>query len=146
MVLAVQTATGKLKSTNNQGSHRASSQHTRAAQDCFFGDMQCHISRLAGPQPCQERATFTHLYQTGLFDLPVMVVSCAVRSSTETLNAEDKFFCDACSGLQEAQKRFKIKVLPPVLCLHLKRFKYIEQYDRCALCSPSPPMTGCAWL
>lgn len=63
------------------------------------------------------------------------MVLCAECSSTETLNAEDKFFCDACSGLQEAQKRFKIKVLPPVLCLHLKRFKYIEQYDRCALCS-----------
>lgn len=56
---------------------------------------------------------------------------CGWCSSTETLNAEDKFFCDACSGLQEAQKRFKIKVLPPILCLHLKRFKYIEQYDRC---------------
>ena len=51
-------------------------------------------------------------------------------SSTETLDADDKFFCDVCQCLQEAQKRMKIKQLPQVLCLHLKRFKYIEQHDR----------------
>eukprot|EP00898_Chlorokybus_atmophyticus_P000348 jgi/Chlat1/1313/Chrsp118S01716 len=51
-------------------------------------------------------------------------------SSTETLNKEDKFFCDQCSSLQEAQKRMKIKVAPSILALHLKRFKYIEQLGR----------------
>lgn len=54
-------------------------------------------------------------------------------SATEPLDGDDKFFCDACKGLQDAQKRMKISVLPRVLCLHLKRFKYIEQQDRCAL-------------
>lgn len=29
------------------------------------------------------------------------------------------------------QKRMRLKQLPPVLCLHLKRFKYIEQLGRC---------------
>lgn len=29
-------------------------------------------------------------------------------SSTETLDAENKFFCDACQCLQEAQKRMKV--------------------------------------
>ena len=58
---------------------------------------------------------------------------CCACSSTETLDAEDKFFCDVCQCLQEAQKRMKIDQLPPVLCLHLKRFKYIEQHDRCVL-------------
>ncbi|XP_024540081.1 ubiquitin carboxyl-terminal hydrolase 3 isoform X1 [Selaginella moellendorffii] len=51
-------------------------------------------------------------------------------SSTETLNAEDKFFCDKCCSLQEAQKRMKIKTPPRILALHLKRFKYIEQLGR----------------
>ena len=51
-------------------------------------------------------------------------------SSLETLDADDKFFCDTCQSYQEAQRRMKIKKLPPVLCLHLKRFKYIEQYER----------------
>ncbi|GAQ82475.1 Ubiquitin-specific protease [Klebsormidium nitens] len=51
-------------------------------------------------------------------------------SSTETLNAENKFFCDKCCSLQEAQKRMKIKAAPQILALHLKRFKYIEQLGR----------------
>lgn len=53
-------------------------------------------------------------------------------SATETLNADDKFFCDKCKSLQDAEKVMKIRALPRVLCLHLKRFKYIEQLDRCA--------------
>ena len=52
-------------------------------------------------------------------------------SATETLDADDKFFCDKCKSLQDAQKVMKIRALPRVLCLHLKRFKYIEQLDRC---------------
>ncbi|KAI3437589.1 hypothetical protein D9Q98_000042 [Chlorella vulgaris] len=51
-------------------------------------------------------------------------------SSTETLDAEDKFFCDQCGCLQEAQKRMRLARLPPVLCLHLKRFKYMESLGR----------------
>ena len=64
----------------------------------------------------------------GIF-LSVAAAVCA-RSATEKLESEDKFFCDKCRGLQEAQKWMKIKALPRVLCLHLKRFKYIEQLDR----------------
>uniref|UniRef100_A0A6V7QVD3 ubiquitinyl hydrolase 1 n=1 Tax=Ananas comosus var. bracteatus TaxID=296719 RepID=A0A6V7QVD3_ANACO len=59
------------------------------------------------------------------------ITSCLKNfSSTETLNAEDKFFCDKCCSLQEAQKRMKIKKTPNVLVIHLKRFKYMEQLGR----------------
>ncbi|CAJ2667850.1 ubiquitin carboxyl-terminal hydrolase 4-like [Trifolium pratense] len=59
------------------------------------------------------------------------ITSCLKNfSSTETLNAEDKFFCDKCCSLQEAQKRMKIKRPPRVLVIHLKRFKYMEQLGR----------------
>ncbi|KAK4777068.1 hypothetical protein SAY86_005756 [Trapa natans] len=59
------------------------------------------------------------------------ITSCLKNfSSTETLNAEDKFFCDKCCSLQEAQKRMKIKKAPQILVIHLKRFKYIEQMGR----------------
>jgi ubiquitin carboxyl-terminal hydrolase 12/46 len=55
------------------------------------------------------------------------VTACLKRfSSNETLDAADKFSCDACACKQEAQKRMRIAKLPPVLCLHLKRFKYVE--------------------
>ncbi|KAI0040664.1 cysteine proteinase [Auriscalpium vulgare] len=47
-------------------------------------------------------------------------------SASEMLCQKNKFFCDSCCGLQEAEKRMKIKKLPNVLALHLKRFKYQE--------------------
>ncbi|KAK4491213.1 hypothetical protein RD792_001946 [Penstemon davidsonii] len=59
------------------------------------------------------------------------ITSCLKNfSSTETLNANDKFFCDKCCSLQEAQKRMKIKKPPHILVIHLKRFKYMEQLNR----------------
>mmetsp|Transcript_7442 Transcript_7442/g.22625 ORF Transcript_7442/g.22625 Transcript_7442/m.22625 type:complete len:440 (+) Transcript_7442:329-1648(+) len=51
-------------------------------------------------------------------------------SSTELLNKEDKFYCDSCCSLQEAEKRMRIKRLPRILALHLKRFKYVEQIQK----------------
>ena len=51
-------------------------------------------------------------------------------SKKEMLEAEDKFFCDACQGLQEAHKWLRVQQYPPILCCHLKRFKYDERQDR----------------
>ncbi|KAG6810639.1 hypothetical protein H0H92_011018 [Tricholoma furcatifolium] len=48
-------------------------------------------------------------------------------SASEMLCHKNKFFCDSCCDLQEAEKRMKIKRLPNVLALHLKRFKYQEE-------------------
>ncbi|CAM9699129.1 unnamed protein product [Phaeothamnion confervicola] len=60
---------------------------------------------------------------------PDSSVSACLRSfsSTETLTRKDKFFCESCNALQEAEKQMKLKRLPPVLVLHLKRFKFVEQ-------------------
>jgi ubiquitin carboxyl-terminal hydrolase 12/46 len=51
-------------------------------------------------------------------------------SNTETLCSDNKFKCDNCCSYQEAQKRMRLKKLPMILALHLKRFKYMEQYNR----------------
>ncbi|KZT00016.1 cysteine proteinase [Laetiporus sulphureus 93-53] len=51
-------------------------------------------------------------------------------SASEMLCQKNKFFCDACCDLQEAEKRMKIKKLPNILALHLKRFKYQEDVKR----------------
>jgi len=51
-------------------------------------------------------------------------------SKTETLEKQNKFHCEYCCSLQEAQKRMKIKQLPKVLTVHLKRFKYQEHEER----------------
>ncbi|CCF60783.1 hypothetical protein KAFR_0L01730 [Kazachstania africana CBS 2517] len=44
----------------------------------------------------------------------------------ELLNGSDKFYCDRCCGLQEAERLVGLKRLPKTLSLHLKRFKYSE--------------------
>ena len=51
-------------------------------------------------------------------------------SKWETLSGDDKFYCDTCCSLQEAQKCMRLKALPEVLALHLKRFKFFEQVQR----------------
>ncbi|KAH7105019.1 hypothetical protein BKA62DRAFT_691416 [Auriculariales sp. MPI-PUGE-AT-0066] len=51
-------------------------------------------------------------------------------SASEMLCQRNKFFCDSCCGLQEAEKRMKIKKLPNVLALHLKRFKFQEDTQK----------------
>ncbi|KAI0008801.1 cysteine proteinase [Xylariaceae sp. FL0662B] len=59
------------------------------------------------------------------------VTACLQKFSAEEMLCErNKFHCDHCGGLQEAEKRMKIKRLPKVLALHLKRFKYTEDYSR----------------
>ena len=59
------------------------------------------------------------------------VTSCLRKFCEEEMLCErNKFHCDNCGGLQEAEKRMKIKRLPRVLALHLKRFKYTEDLQR----------------
>jgi ubiquitin carboxyl-terminal hydrolase 9/13 len=66
------------------------------------------------------------------------VTSCLRKFSEEEMLCErNKFHCDNCGGLQEAEKRMKIKRLPRVLALHLKRFKYTEDSSG-SLPVPSP--------
>lgn len=60
---------------------------------------------------------------------PFTSVSSCLRqfSESEMLHGRNKFFCDACSSLQEAEKRMKIRHSPNILALHLKRFKWDER-------------------
>ncbi|CAG8577264.1 13496_t:CDS:2, partial [Racocetra fulgida] len=59
------------------------------------------------------------------------VTSCLRQfSASEMLCHKDKFFCDVCCSYQEAEKRMKIKKLPNVLALHLKRFKFQDKLQR----------------
>lgn len=59
------------------------------------------------------------------------VTACLRKFSEEEMLCErNKFHCDNCGGLQEAEKRMKVKRLPRILALHLKRFKYTEDLQR----------------
>ncbi|CAK8676139.1 unnamed protein product [Clavelina lepadiformis] len=43
-------------------------------------------------------------------------------TATETMDGENKYFCDFCSRLSEGERRIRFKRLPPILAFHLKRF------------------------
>lgn len=60
-------------------------------------------------------------------------------SSMELLANKDKFFCENCNCLQEAEKRMLVQKIPQILVLHLKRFKYIENVGRYVKISSSVP-------
>ncbi|CUS21548.1 LAQU0S03e05072g1_1 [Lachancea quebecensis] len=47
----------------------------------------------------------------------------------ELLNGANKFYCDECCGLQEAERVVGLKQLPFYLALHMKRFKYSEEQN-----------------
>ncbi|KAK9455548.1 hypothetical protein V1511DRAFT_498072 [Dipodascopsis uninucleata] len=51
-------------------------------------------------------------------------------SASELMCGNNKFHCDFCGGLQEAERRMKVKQLPRILALHLKRFKFSEDMQR----------------
>ena len=51
-------------------------------------------------------------------------------STSETLSTEYKYYCEECCSKQEATKRLRVKRLPQILALHLKRFKYMEHSHR----------------
>lgn len=97
--------------------------------DLFEGQLSNEVRCLCCETVTQRTESF--------FDLSVDVeqnsslTSCLRSfSSTELLEKQDKFFCDACCSLQEAERRMRIKKLPQILALHLKRFKYVEQLGR----------------
>ncbi|KAK9477999.1 hypothetical protein V1514DRAFT_332562 [Lipomyces japonicus] len=70
-------------------------------------------------------------------DLPIdleehcSITACLQQfSNAELLCGNNKFHCDACGALQEAERRMKIKQLPRLLTLHLKRFKFTEDLQQ----------------
>jgi len=51
-------------------------------------------------------------------------------SSMEMLCGECKYYCENCCSKQEAEKRMRIKKLPKILALHLKRFKFVGDLNK----------------
>lgn len=51
-------------------------------------------------------------------------------SNMEMLCGECKYYCETCCSKQEAEKRMRIKKLPRILALHLKRFKFVGMLNK----------------
>lgn len=102
---------------------------TRWVHDLFEGTLTSETKCLTCENVSQRDEAFLDLS----VDLTQhsSVTACLRNFSEEEMLCErNKFHCDVCGGLQEAEKRMKIKRLPRILALHLKRFKYTEDLQR----------------
>lgn len=59
----------------------------------------------------------------------------AAFTRNETLSGHGRYFCERCGEVQRATKSTKIGKLPPVLCLHLKRFTWRGNASRAKITS-----------
>lgn len=97
--------------------------------EIFEGVLTSEIKCLTCETTTQRDETFLDLSID--LDNHSSVTSCLRQFSAEEMLCErNKFHCDNCGGLQEAERRMKIKRLPKILALHLKRFKYTEDMTR----------------
>ncbi|KAH9902308.1 cysteine proteinase [Xylariomycetidae sp. FL2044] len=123
---SLKAALGAVAKSSNNG---INSPGTGWVHDIFEGVLTSETKCLTCETASQRDETFLDLS----IDLEehTSVTSCLQKFSAEEMLCErNKFHCDHCGGLQEAEKRMKIKRLPKVLALHLKRFKYTEDYSR----------------
>jgi ubiquitin carboxyl-terminal hydrolase 9/13 len=107
----------------------SASQPTRWLNDLFEGTLTSETRCLTCENTSQRDEPFLDLSVD--LEQHSSVTACLRRFSEEEMLCErNKFHCDNCGGLQEAEKRMKIKRLPRILALHLKRFKYTEDFGR----------------
>lgn len=114
---------------STDASSRTTSSNPRWVHDLFEGTMSSEIKCLTCQKTSSREEAFLDLsVDLGLYS---SVTSCLMKfSEEEMLNERNKFHCDGCNGLQEAEKRMKIKKTPKILALHLKRFTYTEDLAR----------------
>ena len=102
---------------------------TRWVHDLFEGQLTSETRCLTCENTSQRDEAFLDLSVD--LEAHSSVTSCLRKFSEEEMLCErNKFHCDNCGGLQEAEKRMKIRRLPRILALHLKRFKYTEDMQR----------------
>ncbi|KAI9795387.1 MAG: hypothetical protein M1835_005902 [Candelina submexicana] len=121
--------TSVLAATSAPSSGAKSPAVTGWVHDLFEGTLTSETKCLTCENISQRDEAFLDLSVD--LDQHSSVTSCLRKFSEEEMLCErNKFHCDNCGGLQEAEKRMKIKRLPKILALHLKRFKYTEDLQR----------------
>uniref|UniRef100_A0AAF5CWM7 Ubiquitin carboxyl-terminal hydrolase n=2 Tax=Strongyloides stercoralis TaxID=6248 RepID=A0AAF5CWM7_STRER len=114
---------------NNNNNNNNETIETTWVQDIFQGTLTNETKCLNCETTSSKDEDFLDLSVD--IEPNVSITHCLrVFSSTETLCGDQKYYCDNCCSKQEAQKRMRIKKLPKLLALHLKRFKYVESLNR----------------
>mmetsp|Transcript_26939 Transcript_26939/g.58892 ORF Transcript_26939/g.58892 Transcript_26939/m.58892 type:complete len:512 (-) Transcript_26939:53-1588(-) len=61
----------------------------------------------------------------------------------ESLTGDNQWYCTKCKTHVDATKRFDLWMLPPILIVHLKRFKFMSDGSRCKIEQPVQyPVSG----
>lgn len=81
----------------------------------YLGCQSCGFSR-------QREEKFRDL-ELEIF-VPNVLESLRLYKNQEILSGDNQWYCDRCSGKVDAVKGLKLKQLPPILTLHLKRFSF----------------------
>ncbi|ORX49775.1 cysteine proteinase [Hesseltinella vesiculosa] len=124
-----QSSDSPVTSTDSDTSSAASGPHSSWVHQLFEGVFSNETKCLTCETVTSRDESFMDLSID--VEMNSSVTSCLRQfSASETLCHKNKYFCDECSGLQEAERRMKIKKLPNILALHLKRFKYQEQLQK----------------
>lgn len=123
------TSDGTDTSSTQPSGSTAATIDTHWLHDLFEGTLTSETRCLTCENTSQRDEAFLDLSVD--LEAHSSVTSCLRKFSEEEMLCErNKFHCDNCGGLQEAEKRMKIKRLPQILALHLKRFKYTEDLQR----------------
>ncbi|KAF3897926.1 Ubiquitin carboxyl-terminal hydrolase [Trichophyton interdigitale] len=126
---ATSTSVATTLATSVGGSAKTPPYSTRWVHELFEGKLTSETECLTCEKKSQRDEAFLDLSVD--LEQHSSVTSCLRKFSQEEMLCErNKFHCDNCGGLQEAEKRMKIKRLPRILALHLKRFKYTEDQQR----------------
>ncbi|KAF0294758.1 Ubiquitin carboxyl-terminal hydrolase 46 [Amphibalanus amphitrite] len=122
-------ANGKGRPTDSEGSSSLQQQEPTWVHEIFQGILTSETRCLNCETISSKDEDFFDLQVD--VDQNTSISHCLLRfSESETLCGDNKFKCDVCCSYQEAQKRMRVKKSPTILALHLKRFKYMEQYSR----------------
>lgn len=114
-----------LASEPSQGGVSSEEQFTTFVERIFQGEL-VNETRCLGCETITRREE--HFLDLSLDIEQHSSISACLRnfSAHEMLRSGDKFYCNVCRTLQEAEKRMLIRRVPQVLALHLKRFKFLE--------------------
>ena len=91
-------------------------------EDHFGGLFSYHVECSACHRPSDSSAACYPFYELELNVRPTLQQALNEYIVVEHLDGSNQYECTNCHGQRDATRKIAIRLLPPVLCLHLKRF------------------------
>ena len=119
---SIQKKNKKNNSKNNLSNSNINNNNDNFIKD-FFSGQQSSITKCLNCENTSE--VFETFYNLSLdIETNSSLIYCLKNYfGKEILRSKDKFFCEKCNSLQEAEKKVNLIKLPKILIIQLKRFK-----------------------